>query len=133
MIDDIVRTGGSRKLFEDPEALKEAVKGFMGMFDREIFDCIVTCKGMSSMFAAIMADRLNSSVLIGTEGITKGTKVIVIMDELRSGECAKKLITGIEAKGGEVIRIGFISEIVSEGARKSKILRGYPFEALVTI
>ena len=105
----------------------------MGMFDREIFDCIVTCKGTSSMFAAIMADRLNSSVLIGTEGIAKGTKVIVIMDELRSGECAKKLITGIEAKGGEVIRIGFISEIVSEGARKNKILRGYPFEALVTI
>jgi len=114
----------------DPDALKETVCGFMGMLDREIYDCILATDRVAAMFAAIVADRMGSCVVQSPERVGK-RKAVIMSDSLGNGQFLKECIQMIEAEGGEVIRIACIVEKKDEGARKSKILRGYPFEALV--
>ena len=130
MIDDLVKNGDLEGILADADAFKEAVKGFTGMFDREVFDCFLVSDKVSGMFAAIMADKLNVTLVSSPAKVGK-RKAIIMADSLGDGTALKKCVEEIEANGGEVLRIGCIYEKSSEGARKSKILRGYPFEALV--
>ena len=131
MMEEIVKRGEYQALFSDPEAFEEAMKGYMGMFDREVFDCILVFDKASSMFAAVLADRFKRPVIFDVKDVSKGNKILIMADSLGDGQCLKKVAEAVEAQGGEVLRIGCIVEKASEGARKSKLLRPYPFEALV--
>ena len=132
MINDIVRSGDLERLIEDADAFKEAIGGFMAMFDREVYDCILATDRVSCMFAAVVADRMNSCIVTSSEKVGE-RRAVIMADSLGSGQALKECAERIEAAGGEVIRIGCIVERKDEGARKSKILRAYPFEALVEI
>ena len=131
MIEEIVKKGEYLALFSDTEAFEEALKGYMGMFDREVFDCFLVSDKASSMFAAVLADRFKKPIIFDAKDVSEGNKVLVMADSLGDGQCLKKTAEAVEAQGGEVLRIGCIIERSSEGARKSKLLRPYPFEALV--
>ncbi len=102
----------------------------MAMFDREVYDCILATDRVSSMFAAVVADRMGRSVVLSPDKVGK-RRAIIISDSLGNGQFLRECAEIIGDDGGEVIRIGCIVEKKDEGARKSKILRGYPFEALV--
>ncbi len=132
-MEDIVKKGDYLALFSDAGAYEEAVKGYMGMFDREVFDVILVSDKASSMFAAVLADRFKKCLIFDPKDVCKGCKVLIMADSLGDGQCLKKTAEAVEAQGGEVLRIGCIVEKSSEGARKSKLLRPYPFEALVLI
>jgi adenine/guanine phosphoribosyltransferase-like PRPP-binding protein len=84
------------------------------------------------MFAAIVADRMGRCVVMSPDKVGKHTALIV-SDSLGDGQALKAAVGVIESNGGSVIRIGCIVERKDEGARKSRVLRGYPFEALVEI
>ena len=132
-MEDIVKRGDYLALFSDAGAYEETMKGYMGMFDREVFDVILVSDKASSMFAAVLADRFKKCLIFDPKDVCKGCKVLIMADSLGDGQCLKKTAEAVEAQGGEVLRIGCIVEKSSEGARKSKLLRPYPFEALVLI
>ncbi len=132
-MEEIVKRGDYQALFSDSEAFEEAMKGYMGMFDREVFDAILVSDKASSMFAAVLADRFKKCLIFDPKDVCKGCKVLIMADSLGDGQCLKRTAEAVEAQGGEVLRIGCIVEKASEGARKSKLLRPYPFEALVLI
>ncbi|MBR6911060.1 MAG: hypothetical protein IKN41_04300 [Candidatus Methanomethylophilaceae archaeon] len=129
---DIVKNGRLEELVSDLALFKETVDGFMAMFDREVYDCILATDRISSMFAAVIADRMGRCVVLSPDAIGK-RRVIIMSDSLGNGQSLKECAERIESEGGEVLRIGCIVERKEEGARKSKILRPYPFEALVEI
>ena len=133
MMKDRVESGRLQDILADEGTFKEAMDGLMGMFDREIFDRILTNNSVAGMLATALADKLHTTVLLDDGKISKGEKVVIIADSLGNGVELKSIVDFIESRGAEVIRIGCIVEKESEGARKSKILRGYPFEALVVI
>ncbi len=133
MMEEIVKKGDYLALFTDAGAFEEALKGYMGMFDREVFDYILVSDKASSMFAAVLADRFKRLLIFDVKDVSKGNKILIMADSLGDGQCLKKTAEAVEAQGGEVLRIGCIVERSSEGARKSKLLRPYPFEALVLI
>lgn len=133
MIEDIISKGDYSGILADPEAFKEAMAGLMGMFDREIFDCILTEEGAAGMLAAALADRLHSCVVTDASKVKDGSKAVLFFAELKDGQRTKSIIEELESRNVEVVRIGYMAEIESEGARKSRIIRRYPFEALATI
>ncbi len=132
-MEEIVKKGNYLALFSDAGAYEQAMKGYMGMFDREVFDAILVSDKASSMFAAVLADRFKKCLIFDPKDVCKGCKVLIMADSLGDGQCLKRTAEAVEAQGGEVLRIGCIVEKASEGARKSKLLRPYPFEALVLI
>ncbi len=141
-------------LLSDKCAFDMAMAGFMGMFDREVFDAVVCTESYGGMFGAAVARALKKPVvtvrykggfpgdtICGDAGdkvlempadkIRDGMKVVIICDVLATGKSTAAMIRMVERMGGTVIRVGYIAELTSFGARKSKILKGYPFEALL--
>jgi len=135
-IDDVKKVAC---VLADPEGFKSVTDEFIGMFDREIFDCIITSGRYGHLFGGILADNLNSCVVCADDSnnfckksLKSGWKVIIVGETLEDGTKQLDLIQKIESCECNVIRVGFISEQKSFGARKSKILRKYPFEAVYT-
>ena len=61
-----------------------------------------------------------------------GTRVVIMADVLATGKTTSSMIRLVESQGGTVVRIGYIAELADHGARKNKVLKGYPFECLAT-
>lgn len=124
-------------LFADPEGFAAALKDSIGMFDREIYDVVIFCGVYSGPIAGCVASKMNKCILnaseVSAETLKGKEKAVLICDELRDGESQLKFIQKIESLGCKVIRTGFVVERTACGARKSKILKKYPFEALITI
>ena len=123
-------------IIETSGGLEKAVGGFMGMFDREIFDSFVVLGPVSSAIAAAAAYKLGKGMILAERAdirIKKGMKVIVAADFLASGKEIKELIGRLEGLGAAVIRLGFVAELPKYEARKNKVLRGYPFESLAVL
>ena len=123
-------------IIETPDGLEKAVNGFMGMFDREIFDSFVLLGPVSSVIAAVTASKLGKGVILAERAeihVKKGMKIIITADFLASGKEIKELIERLERLGATVIRLGFVAELPKYEARKNKVLRGYPFESLKTL
>ncbi len=127
-------------LMADPEGLGFVVKEFTGMFDREVFDCIIASGRYGHVIAGIMASKLGKGVVCVNDGcnfcskaLKSGWKVVVMCDLFDDGKKTFELVQKLESLGCTVIRIGFIIEDTRCGGRKSKILKKYPFEAAITI
>ena len=141
-------------LLSDKCAFDAAMKGFMDMFDREVFDAVVCTESYGGMFGTALARTLGKPVvtvrykggfpgdtICGDAGdkvlempwdrIKQGMKVVVICDVLATGRSTAAIIRMVERMGGTVLRVGYIAELSSFGARKNKVLKGYPFEALL--
>ena len=124
-------------LLADSGLFAESIDGFLSMFDREVFDKIICCGGTSNVVSGALAYKLRKGVLsadaITTENLPAGTRVIVVADVLTSGERARSFVQSLMDRSVNVVRLGFIAEISEFGARKNKVLRKYPFEALVVL
>ncbi len=130
-MEEIVKRGDYQALFSDSEAFEEALKGYMGMFDREVFDYILVFDKASSMFAAVLADRFKRPVIYDVNDVSKGNKVLIMVDSLGDGQFLRKTAEAVVAQGGQVLRIVCSVEMASEGARGSRRLRPDPCVALV--
>jgi len=143
-------------LMADPEVFSKLCETFTGMFDREIYDSIVFTGGYSGVLAGIISAKMGKpvimagykgdipgqvmeedadgkTVVLSKDAIRPGMKVVIFCDVLDTGKASAALARLIEKAGGEVIRFGYIAEISEGGARKSKIIRKYPFEAFIEI
>ena len=143
-------------LMADPEAFSKLCESFTGMFDREVYDSIVFTGGYSGVLAGMISTKMDKpvimagykgdlpgdvleedadgkTVVISKGAIRAGMKVVVMCDVLDTGKASAALARLIESAGGEVIRFGYIAEIAEGGARKSKIIRRYPFEAFMEL
>ncbi|MBO4568408.1 MAG: adenine phosphoribosyltransferase [Candidatus Methanomethylophilaceae archaeon] len=141
-------------LLSDKCAFDMAMEGFIGMFDREIFDAVVCTESYGGMFGTAVAMALKKPVItvrykggfpgetvfedagdkvleMPADKVKRGMKVVIMCDVLATGRSTAAMIRMVERMGGKVVRIGYIAELTSFGARKSKILKGYPFEALL--
>ena len=124
----------------DPEGLGSVVDGFMEMFDREVFDCIIASGQYSGVIAGVIASKMGRGVIAAdkdgnlcSKALKQGWRTVLFTDVLTDGQAELGLIKMIEDAGCKVIRIGFIAEDTSFDARKSKVLKGYPFEAVADI
>ena len=147
------------RLLSDKDGFEAAMKGFKGMFDREVFDAFVSTESYAGMFAGALSQMLGkplipvkyeggfpgtvvSEACPKTSGCTRvemrprciapGTRVVIMADVLATGKTTSSMIRLIESQGGTVVRIGYIAELADHGARKNKVLKGYPFECLAT-
>ena len=145
------------RLLADRNGFEEAMKEFLGMFDREVFDAFVCSESFAGMFATALAQKLGKAVVtVRTEGgfpgtvvsercvnssgssriemrpgcVRPGMKVIVMGDVLATGRTTSAMIRLVENQGGKVIRVGYIAELTEYGARKNRVLKRYPFECL---
>ena len=127
-------------LLADPEGFQSLIKEFVSMFDREVFDCIITTGRQGHVLGGILANKMNSGIVCAKydnsfckKSLKSGWNVVIIADTLENGEKQLDLIKKVEECGCNVIKVGFVSEQTSFGARKSRILRKYPFEAAITL
>ncbi len=127
-------------VFASEDGMKSVIDGFYSMFDREVFDCIVSCGGYSDVIAGAIAEKMNHGVVkvqmdnrFCVKSLKSGWKVVIFADVLENGEMELDLIQKLEAEGCKVLKLGFIAEDTGAGARKSKILKKYPFESIIDL
>jgi hypothetical protein len=118
-------------LLEDADGYAAVKEGFHGMFEREVFDLVICGSEPMARIARDMGWTICSVDL--PEGDFKGRKAVLISDVLRDGIPEMDLIKQAESKGLSVIKLGFVLEDSSAGARKSRIFRKYPFETLLYV
>lgn len=140
-----------------PELFAQACKDMYEMFEREVFDVIVSSWISGSVFASSVADRTKRGVIVakascsdpdnalsceyqGHHGtvklsipgglIRKGMRVAIICDLLRGGKDIRALTDMIESQGAKVIKIGCFVEDSDYDARRA-VLKGIPMESRV--
>ncbi len=142
-------------ILADPELFGEAVNDVYQMYEREIFDIIITTKLSGTIFASAVAPKLGRGMVMFTcigkdkEGyikqeingshskltigaseasFKKATKAAVIVDELTHGRDVKAAIEMAEKLGVSVIKVTGFVEDCEQNARKN-VLKGYPVES----
>ena len=142
-------------ILADPELFGEAVNDVYQMYEREIFDIIITTKLSGTIFASAVAHKLGkgmvmfNSICKNREGyikqeidgghdrliigafeasFKKGSKAVVIVDELTHGRDVKATIEMAEKLGVSVIKVTGFVEDCEQNARKN-VLKGYPVES----
>lgn len=123
----------------DGALLKASCDEVYSMFDREVFDYVIGIGGSTGIvLASHVATRMGKGLVAlytsddcpsRIEGVD-GRKVVIIGDSLTDGVSQKNAVDLIERSGGNVIKMGFLSEIKEVNARK-KMLRPYPVESLI--
>jgi len=134
---DVKSVGDLAVLFSTEEGCSSAIKELFGMFDREVYDVLVHSGRYSAVLAGALANKMGRCVVdasdVSSETIRSDSKAILLCDMLADGQEQLDLIQRIESLGCRVIRVGFVIEDTACGARKARILRKYPFEAMATI
>lgn len=123
-------------LLSDTGRFAETMDALLGMFDREVFDYMAASGPRAAAFAGALCDRLRKPLILigdGDGSVIAGRRAVVLMDTLREGKRELDIVRELESKGGQVIRIGFLQEETAYGARRNKVLKGYPFEAVLVI
>lgn len=145
-------------VIEDPDGFKMAVDGLVEMFDREVFDVVVSTEARGFIFGAPVAHALRKGLVLARkkgklpretvsetyaleygeatleihkDAIKPGMKVVIIDDLLATGGTVDAVVKMVEKLGGTVIRIGFVIELEGFKARKT-VLRNYPTESLIS-
>jgi len=125
-------------ILADPGLFAQACEDNYQMYEREVFDITIT-KLSGTLFAAALAARMGKGLIITTcvkptdgylpEGfIRKGTKAVVVVDQISHGRDIKAAINMVEKQGGTVIEVSGFVEVSEINARK-KAIKGYPVES----
>jgi len=144
-------------IFENPDAFSEACESMYQMFEREVFDTIVTVDTAGSIFASTVASRMKKPLVIAGNrdsmvremvsekiethhgesyirmprgSISKGARVIIVSDSLTHGKDILAAVNMIKGMEGKVIKMGFFIEHSAFNARR-KLLKGIPLESRI--
>ena len=116
-------------ILADPGLFAQACDDIYQMYEREVFDIIIT-KLTGTLFAAALAARMGKGLIITTcvkptdgyltEGfIGKGTKAVVVVDQISHGRDIKAAINMVEKQGeryqGQRFRRGIRDQRQEEG------------------
>lgn len=144
-------------VLSDAALFKQACHDMYEMFEREVFDIVISTEISGGIFASVVADRTNRGMAVvaasantsqsdlsceyqghhGTvrlklngSAVRSGMKAVIVCDVLRSGKDLRAVIDMLGDKGVSVIKIGCFVEDSSYEARKT-LLRGIPLESRV--
>lgn len=125
-------------LLMNPEAVREAVKRFVGLLDGQSIDKVVGIESRGFFFATLLADACEAGFVpirkpgklpyhthreeydleygrdtleIHVDAIKKGDKVLIHDDVLATGGTAAAAIRLIERMGGEIVQLNFLMEL----------------------
>ena len=144
-------------LLKDPKALRMTVDSFVWFFSSQHVDKVVGIESRGFMFAPIVAYNLNAGFVpvrkpgklpgdtvsqsyeleYGTDtiemhedGVETGERVLIVDDLLATGGTAVATADLVKARGGEVVGLGFIVELLFLNGRDR--LSQYPLDTLIT-
>ena len=123
----------------DHDMYKETVRFVSEMFEREVFDyAVIPCSAgrvfSSAGLAAINRDPVlyGKGKFIGKDGPLndfKGKRFVIVGDALTTGMVEKEIVGAVTGNGGQVIKLGYVTEDGTINARKT-VLKGIPVESM---
>ena len=119
---------GGEDILVDVKRLAEVSDLMVAMFDREVFDYVITSDAAGTVLGSIVAFRLKRGLVVPCSDAPKGRYVLLGYD-MRDGKLVDKQIRKVKEKGGTVIKMGFYREDSSLNLRKT-MFRGIPVETV---
>jgi len=119
---------GGEDILVDAKKLAEVSQRMVEMFDREVFDYVITSDAAGTVIGSIVAFRLKRGLVVPCSDAPKGRYVLLGYD-MRDGKLVDKQIKKVKEKGGTVIKMGFYKEDSSLNLRKT-MFRGIPVETV---
>ena len=119
---------GGEDILVDPKRLAEVSDQMTSMFDREVFDYVITSDAAGTVIGSIVAFRLKHGLVVPCSDAPAGRYVLLGYD-MRDGKLVEKQIKKVKEKGGTVIKMGFYKEDSSLKLRKT-MFRGIPVETI---
>lgn len=143
-------------IIQDPEGLKMAVDGLVGMLDNVDYDLIIGSESRGFVFGTPVAYSVGKGFIMARkkgklpretveesydleygqatlevhmDAITKGQKVVIVDDLIATGGTTEAIVKLVEKLGGEVVKICFVLEL--EGLEGRKKLAGYDVDSLL--
>ncbi len=144
-------------LLKDAKALRMTVDSFVWFFSDQHVDKVVGIESRGFMFAPIVAYNLNAGFVpvrkpgklpgktvgksyeleygsdrieMHEDGIDKGERVLIVDDLLATGGTAAATAELVTSRGGQVVGLGFIVELLFLKGRER--LTEYPLDTLIT-
>ena len=144
-------------LLKDPKALRMTVDSFVWFFSDQHVDKVVGIESRGFMFAPIVAYNLNAGfvpvrkpgklpakvvgqdydleygsdrVEMHEDGVVEGERVLIVDDLLATGGTAAATAKLVESRGGEVVGLGFIVELLFLNGRER--LSQYSLDCLIS-
>jgi len=145
-------------LLQDPQAFARTCDALVDHYIGEDFERIVAIDARGFIFGAVLAYRLNKSMIVvrkkgklpfktrsvsyeleygvdeihmNVDAVNKGEKVIIIDDLLATGGTAKAAVDLVKESGGEVHSCAFVIEIGGLGGREK--LDGVRINTLIKV
>jgi adenine/guanine phosphoribosyltransferase-like PRPP-binding protein len=136
-LSDIREVGDIQLVTSDPDGFPTLVDAIEDAFRDEDFDLMVCC-GKCLPAGGAAAARLGKGVVsrssLGQEGVLRpGLKVVINGDGLKDGNIVLETIGMIESAGCTVVKLLFVTEVMSYGAREKGILGDRRFDTLVKV
>ena len=119
---------GGEDILIDAKRLAEVADKITEMFDREVFDYVITSDAAGTVIGSIAAYRLKRGFVAPCSDAPAGRYVLIGYD-IRDGKLVDKQIKKVKEKGGTVIKMGFYKEDSSLNLRKT-LFRGIPVETV---
>ena len=119
---------GGEDILVDAKRLAEVSDRMTEMFDREVFDYVITSDAAGTVIGSIVAYRLKRGLIVPCSEAPAGRYVLLGYD-MRDGKLVEKQIKNVKEKGGTVIKMGFYREDSSLNLRKT-MFRGIPVETV---
>ncbi|MDO5862408.1 MAG: adenine phosphoribosyltransferase [Thermoplasmata archaeon] len=143
-------------IMSDPEGLKLAIDGLVGMLEGIDFDLVVGSESRGFIFGTPVAYAMGKGfILVRKKGklpretisekydleygsaelemhkdaIKPGQKVVIIDDLVATGGTTEAIVKMVEKLGGEVVKIGFVMELAGLEGRKK--LAKYDVDSLI--
>ncbi|MDO5853793.1 MAG: adenine phosphoribosyltransferase [Thermoplasmata archaeon] len=143
-------------IMSDPEGLKLAIDGLIGMLDGIDFDLVVGSESRGFIFGTPVAYAMGKGfILVRKKGklpretiseeydleygsatlemhkdaIKPGQRVVIIDDLVATGGTTEAIVKMVEKLGGEVVKIGFVMELAGLEGRKK--LAKYDVDSLI--
>lgn len=144
-------------IISDPDGLRLAVDGLVGLMEGLDFDLVVGAESRGFVFGAPVAYAMGKGfILVRKKGklpretisedydleygkatvemhkdaIRPGQRVVIVDDLIATGGTTEAIVRMVEREGGIVVRIGFVMELA--GFRGRDRLKGYDVDSLIT-
>jgi adenine/guanine phosphoribosyltransferase-like PRPP-binding protein len=124
-------------VLSDPEGFPTVVSALERVFRDVDYDLMVCCGKCIAAGGAVnhrLGKGIVSKTAITQEGILRpGLRVVITGDGLKDGNIVLETIGTLESAGCKVVKLAFVAEVTSYGAREKGILGDRDFETLVRI
>ena len=119
---------GGEDILTDPKSFNDIADKMTEMFDREVFDYVITSDAAGTVLGSVVAYRLKRGIVVPCSDAPRGRYVLIGYD-MRDGKLAEKQVKKIKESGGTLLKMGFYKEDSSMNLRRT-MFRGIPVESV---